>query len=390
MSFADGSVPERLAAAPVSLLRRTQGDMELRAEIELVRYRGACPRRDAADGDLLVGVYRRSTGEVQLFRGPQFVMQPELKRPRLGLDAPAAAADGGIQKQGLVSELGSEKARKKQRTTMAKQVRAEAVFNGSGLSNDVSNALESATAPQALTPQQERPGHPPFVLSATTVREAYPVEGIMPPALLAKLADTQGLVAAGKAPQPAPPVGQVPKWPQFALQQLEALPAGVQEKLQRLKMLLYASYMVRFHGISGAVDASRATKLDIPMDVWHHLVAEFTEQGAAREAEKSLGADGQPASALGPSTAATSRRVTDPMKQKLVLHVLALALLVTNGKLEHESLAKNLKLTAERCTFFLRQLGCAAIKSPAGEKLAVLQLPLNLPQVTRRRARGRQ
>jgi len=200
MSFPDGGLPEQLAAAPVSLLRRAQGGMELRAETELMRYRGACPRRSVADGDLVLGVHRRSTGEVQLFGGPLFAMQPEVKRPRYTLDAPAAAADGGILKQGLISELGSEKARKKQRTMLAKQVRAEAVFNGSGLSNDVSTALSAAPALQGLTPQQERPGHPPFVLGAKTAREAYPVDGIAPPALWAQL-DTKLLVAAGKAPQ---------------------------------------------------------------------------------------------------------------------------------------------------------------------------------------------
>ena len=75
------------------------------------------------------------------------------------------------------------------------------------------------------------------------------------------------------------------------------------------------------------------------------------------------------------------------MAQKLAMHGLALALLASEGRLPFGGLGKAFGLTDEKCTLYLKQLGCSLEKvagGQKGEKLVVLNLPLSLPESKRR------
>ena len=84
----------------------------------------------------------------------------------------------------------------------------------------------------------------------------------------------------------------------------------------------------------------------LPPTFHWRLLAEFTEPMAQREGAVPLKA-GQ----------ATKRRLTQPMREKLSMHCLCLALVhVCDGRLRCDALASSLSLTAEKCAFCLKQL----------------------------------
>ena len=412
MSFQGGQPPNACtdastASAPslqLQLLRKCGGaaaadQLQLHAETDQMRYTGTNHGRGSLAGSgaaqrYVLGVYRKSRGTVELYRGTEtFMMHGEVKAPLvdLGVETPAAetpaadtpASEGGVAKQGLVSELGADRARKRQRSALAKRVEAGAVFNDATLAADVSDALIGASVPEGLTAEQERPCHPPFKLGAPSVAEAYPIDGIVPPHILRAL-DSKILNTAASAPPPLP--GQPTLWPPFVVKQHAALPAG--EHGARQKMLLYLAYMLRFRSITGpfqyidADDADEktpplASKLSIPPLAWHQLVSDFAADtaGPARASPKA-------------QRGAGTRRITQPMAQKLAMHGLALALLASEGRLPFGGLGKAFGLTDEKCTLYLKQLGCSLEKvvggQKKGEKLVVLNLPLSLPESKRR------
>ena len=86
------------------------------------------------------------------------------------------------------------------------------------------------------------------------------------------------------------------------------------------------------------------------------------------------------------------RWLTATCREKLVLHVLALALTLCEGELACEALATALELTAEKCSFYLRQLGCTVSRRRAnapgagdapGGRVALLRVPLEFPKLSR-------
>ena len=116
----------------------------------------------------------------------------------------------------------------------------------------------------------------------------------------------------------------------------------------------------------------------IPAAVWGQLHATFTEKTSR----------GAPAAAAGDGEG--KRAITSPMATKLYYHILALALLVTGGKITADQFAgppPALGLSLKKVGFHLRQLGCAMAKSKAdadkGATIATLKLPLAFPKESR-------
>ena len=182
----------------LELRRNTTGNKrhqyELRAETSTMSYSAnnygpqLFPRNEGPK--LLIGVHDKRTGVVRLVAAQQlYQMKTLVKQPRLPLDPPApdpvklvGAEAGRAMQEGrraLVSELGSAKAHKKQKSQLAKQISPDAVFSSANLTSDLVGLVQ-VEAPKPLTPQQARPLHPRFNLSATTPTEVYPREGLIP------------------------------------------------------------------------------------------------------------------------------------------------------------------------------------------------------------------
>jgi len=363
---------------------RKRHQYELRAETDKMSYAGnnfgpqLLPRNKGPR--YLVGVHKKGSGTVRLVSAQQlYQMQPAVKQPRLPLEPPEARVEvhGAVAKRSLVSELGSAKAQKKQKSELAKQISPAAVFNSANLTADLAG-LAQIEAPKPLTPQQQRPLHPLFNLAAATPLEAYPREGLVPPRVWEAI-DAEPLLRSLKNNEPLAAKGGDGNllWPEFVLQMLQSLPPAKPAKRAAAKQLLYLTYLVRFFGVrrplrphDDADSHPEADRMQIQIAPWAQLMADFTEPGRPGKG--------------GGAGAVHKRELTQALRQKLIMHILALALRAADCTLPVNGVAKCLELTPERVCFFLRQLGCSIKVTPGGgeqkERKAILTVPLTFPR----------
>ena len=401
----------------LELLRRSsekrKAQLELRAETERMQYAGQNHGRESATvrsgGSLLIGVHNKQTGVTKLLPpSALFVMHQSVKEPRISLDAPTAPEESaayGAQKRQLVSTLGAAKARKKMDQQAQQAVSADAVFNAASLRSDLSKAAdasqtEAGSANRSRDEAAMHPLHPPFDLSATTVADAYPRSGLIPDHVWGGLdyaavkdlnkSQTKRDEAANTAPT---------LWPPFILAAAAApLPTDKSKRHAHLRLLSYITYALRFLSVGaikprkkdvGRPDYSHdAAKLLIPLPAWEVLVEQYSEpeqrdavaQRAAAEAAAEAGGTGDVAAPKAPK-----RLVSRTCREKLCLHILAMALLLGDGRLPCDALAASLSLTEEKCAFYLKQLGCAIAAKRAGtsSRVAALTLPLVFPKPSR-------
>ena len=79
------------------------------------------------------------------------------------------------------------------------------------------------------------------------------------------------------------------------------------------------------------------------------------------------------------------RELTPALRQKLIMHILALALMIGDGTLAASAIASSLELTQERTSFYLKQLGCNIKASGSGDakqRTAILNVPLTFPRAS--------
>ena len=357
---------------------------------------------------LLVAEYDRSTGTVRLLPARAYSMTASIRTPTAALERPAVrvadgdpeAGDGYLAKRALVNELGAEKAKKRLRAAEAKRVRADAVHDQAGLAGDVT-ALDAAAAlaPPKPSEQERKALHPRFNLGATTVADAFPRAGIVPDFIWDRL-DVKELptAAALGASNVLEVAAAAEGWPPFVLEQLRAnLPGATDaaERKRRQRGLLFLSHMAAFLALrrddrDAIVPAEAPAESDnargavahckwIPAAVWGQLYATFTEKTSRGAPPAAASGDGE-----------GKRAITSPMATKLYYHILALALLVTGGKITADQFAgppPALGLSLKKVQFHLRQLGCAMAKSKAdadkGATIATLKLPLAFPKESR-------
>ena len=362
-------------------------------------------------GTLLVGVHQAGSDVTRLLPpSALFQMHPTVKEPCLSLEPTAAteqqstpsrsdAAEEYARKRALVASLGSAKAVKKQMHANAAAVSADALYNANALTADLAGAAE-AGVPEARTARELHPLHPPFDLEATTVAGTYPREGIIPPHVWTNLEYSLLRGAAGKEEERLRLGAQRALWHPFTLHALvRYLPTQKSLRHAHMRGVLYLAYMLRFYTLRHPIKPPKPTQrrggeerhpdalsLQIPQAPWEQLLADFTEAYAAPAG------GGSGANVGGAAGRPPKRWLTATCREKLVLHVLALALTLCEGELACEALATALELTAEKCSFYLRQLGCTVSRRRAnapgagdapGGRVASLRVPLEFPKLSR-------
>ena len=391
---------------------------ELHAESDMMRYTGVDYGSEAsaarASGALLVGVHEKSTGKVSIVPASSlYLMKPSVKQPRVSLVPGAASSSGSAPaataaatKRDLVESLGAAKALKKQRQLQQAAVKVDAIFNASSLGSDIKTAADAADNAGAGPDRSARdlhPLHPPFNAEATTLAAAYPRSGLVPEALW-KVLDYSPLKALAKSAEQRDKFASEPGdlWPAFVLAELGApLPADKSARHERMKLLAFLTHLLRFATLRavikpkrrnvglGAADSAEghnddhpdARRLRLPSTSWERLLAEYTEPAWSKDGAPPQAAAGDDEDADEVAKPA-ARKITPSMRDKIALHVFTLGLHLGGGQLACAALASSLGLTEERCVFFLRQLGCH-VKRMGGAKVAVLQLPLEFPKLSR-------
>lgn len=379
---------------------RKKHQCEATLENDTVSYTGVNYGREGAGakaaGSLLIGVHRKGSDTVRLLPAAQlFVMRPSVKAPKVSLEPPATAGSNPVgaeyasRKRQLVTELGAAKARKKQKAVETGAVSASAVLDSGALENDISGAASAvAAAPAIEFSQREMHAlHPAFELGATSIAAAYPPSGFAPEHVWEAL-DHKSMRQASKSVEERERLAAEPTlFPPFILATLAGkLPSDKVARTLLLRATLYLTHMLRFSTLQSAIAPTRARAsaggsddghpdakmLRLPAESWQQLLADFTEPIPPRE--------GAPPPAPG---APAKRRITPPLREKLCMYALALALVhVCDGQLRCDALAATLGLTEEKCAFYLKQLGCV-VEKVAGAKTGVLRLPLTFPKASR-------
>ena len=305
-------------------------------------------------------------------------------------DSAEREGTAGEQKRGdLTEEFGASKAIKKRKKDMQSRVKSADVLltPGSRLDKVLGAEIDTVKPEQSNESMlAERPLHPPFVIGATNLLEAYPLDGLIPPTV-AHAIDVSILEKATRVKGQLIVMAEDEKatWPSWVLNRLRNHAPEPKDKAhEELVCLAYFTYLTRFLNISEPIKPEKtnnyligqskashalATSLRIPYDVWTHLCERFSVDEAP--------------SSERPDKKRPSRRITPLMKQKGMLHALALGIRVSGGLLPHDALAYPLQLDPKKCHFYLRQLGCEITKRD-GRKCAVLKLPLQLPSVQTR------
>mmetsp|Transcript_51530 Transcript_51530/g.118374 ORF Transcript_51530/g.118374 Transcript_51530/m.118374 type:complete len:420 (-) Transcript_51530:50-1309(-) len=363
----------------LNLTEVTEGGTHLRlaAETQAVRYTGESldPNvKSSAGSTLLIGVYNKATGTVQLCRPSRlFVMHPSVKEPAVSLAA--GALSRSTEKRSLAAELGSEKSRKKLKAAAATRIHADLIFNQGGLEEDITTAME-ASAPSGASLEESpeaRPLLPPHNMEALSTRTAYPRVGLV----ASKIWSTLAVKWLAETSRNAASLQAMDKeknmWPPFIMHHLRMAAADEQE----LGVLLYLTYLLRFSVASRPVfspeEGEKGARPRHPLQrvtppaVWNHIVREFSEPLPPHA-----------------GSSVVHRRINDSMKHKIALHAHALALWICDGKMLSSELAASLQLPEDRCAFYLRQLGCVVIPKAKDGINTELKLPLQFPRIEKR------
>lgn len=351
------------------------GALRLIADTQAIRYTGSSldPSLVSSGATLLVGVYHRETGTVQLSRPSRlFVMHPRLKEPVVSLEA--GGVSGTTERRSLAAELGSEKSRKKLKAIAATRIHADKIYNQGSLEQDIDTAMSAAPAAASIEDSAEaRPLLPKHDKEALSTRTAYPRGGLVPD----KIWDILEVKKISDSAQSATLLQEMDKdkkmWPPFVMRRLRIPRVDKQE----LGMLLYLTYLLRFSaanrpmfspedGESGPRPRNPLQR-DTPPAVWNQLVRDFSDPLPPRA-----------------GSTVVHRRINDGSKHKIALHTHAMAIWLTEGNMLSSELAPSLQLTEERCTFYLRQLGCTVVQKARKDGTDTdLPLPLKFPRLER-------
>jgi len=342
----------------------------LSAETNLVQYDGKA-RKGLPVGELVVGIHSKSSGTVRLCQPSQlFVMKQTLRMPITSLETDADVSENITGKRDLAQELGSEKSRKKMKASAATYVDVNRIKNRSQLSQDIDAAFESAAPESELQSDADsRPLLPPFNAEATTARDTYPRDGIIPEKVWNAI-DVDELAAAILNPVKMKALREHPRiWPPFLLD----LSRTVDVKSEDLKLVYYLVCMVRYIRANNAIykDNSMHSRhkcdeqIETPFMIWNHLVGEYSTAKAQSRA----------------------RRITREDQHKVMIHFTALLLHTCRGSVFSSDLASVLNIDGDRSQMYLRQLGCVLAPTKLGQsgRQAVLQLPLKLPSLGERK-----
>ena len=152
-----------------------------------------------------------------------------------------------------------------------------------------------------------------------------------------------------------------------------------------------------------SLEATRNSDPDVAVDglLLKHLVSmylkpnKFFRRSALRDESKALGMPAEVLQGLldkfgakqeGDSEAATVWRVTKSLMDKLALHLLILALKLSQYKLSTVSLSKDLQMPPASIANLLRQVGCKVVAEKTnGGHIATLEAPLVFPGRRRKR-----
>ncbi|XP_071087826.1 DNA-directed RNA polymerase I subunit RPA49-like [Haliotis cracherodii] len=326
-----------------------------------------------------LGCLDTRTGKLTIHDAEMFHMKPtfeDSKKEELVFDTPLSFVQ---QNDRLNAAFGSTK---KKRAVKAKQKFNE--LTGEAFNTSMDNAIGHAVtqsdvldSPVAI-PSSSETILPPYDRNADCPENVYTADAVITPQLLTALKSPAEKFFTRTQAQLAEWT-DTKEYPWYILEQLKVMPSDDGRRWQKAKCLVYLQYLLTLYKYKPAnFKKHNCLPAEWPEVVKKQLLSQFTTMSVGNKAQKA------------------TRYFPARLKDKLLLYILAVSLIIEHARLDPSLLVQDLAVADRRVSQFYRALGCAVAsqkKKEQGEPLVVLKLPLKLPTeskpVTRRGGRKR-
>jgi DNA-directed RNA polymerase I subunit RPA49 len=329
-----------------------------------------------------IGAVDREKGTMTVHRAELMHLRPYIPgKTDLGLgteEAPVKRERSEVQDE-MVALFGSEKQKRAFAAYKRNKVGSEALQTA--LATAVTHAEASFEAVEEAPLAQGSGLAPPFNPQAEVPRDVYKINDII------SLEDLRAVKETGKVLTSASKEELV-QWrdkatyPGYVLSRIPSIPSSEPERGLKAAILLYCGWLIRMYMKNQRDFEKKGLQLSgelPPADVKANLLEKFSE--AVTDASSKQG-KGQ------------RRKISRKMKDKILLHLLVLTLILDDFSVDCSVLQQDLKLTTKKLMENYKSLGCRVSKLGVKRKSgvhddtivdihscsAVLRIPLEFPR----------
>ncbi|XP_046563901.1 DNA-directed RNA polymerase I subunit RPA49-like [Haliotis rubra] len=257
---------------------------------------------------------------------------------------------------------------KKKRAVKARQKFKE--LTDETINTSVDNAIGHAVTQSdvvdspAINPLSSESILPPFDRDADCPEHVYTAEAVITPQILTALKSPAEKFFTRTQAQLAEWT-DTSEYPWYILEQLKIMPSDERRRWQKAKCLVYLHYLLTLYKYKPIQLKKRyCLPTGWPPAVREQLLSQFTTMSVGNKVQK------------------PTRFFPSRLKDKLLLHILAVSLIIEDAKADPSLLVQDLAVAERRVSQFYRALGCSVAsqkRRTEGDNLVVLKLPLKLP-----------
>jgi DNA-directed RNA polymerase I subunit RPA49 len=329
-----------------------------------------------------IGALDRQTGRMTVQRAELMHLRPYIPGKTdvdLSEESPVKLEKSQVRDE-MVALFGSE--RQKRAFAAYKRNKVDSGALETALASAVTEAGTSQEATGEAAASMQGSGlAPPFNPQAQTPQDVYNVSDIISLVDLAAVQVT-GQVFTAATKEDIDQWRQQAKYPEYILSHVANLPSSEPERSLKASLLLYCNWLIQMYTQTHRGFEKKGLQLSgevPPPDVEKNLLEKFSEllPDAARKPGK-----------------VPQRRVTSRMKDKILLHLLVLTLILDDFSVECSTLQQDLKVTTKKLMDNYKSLGCRVSKLGVKRKSgvaespvdstscsAVLRIPLEFPRI---------
>ncbi|XP_067663131.1 DNA-directed RNA polymerase I subunit RPA49-like [Haliotis asinina] len=223
----------------------------------------------------------------------------------------------------------------------------------------------------ATSPSSSESILPPFDRNADHPEQVYTAEAVITPQILTVLKNPAEKFFTRTQAQLAEWT-DTSEYPWYILEQLKIMPSDEKRRWQKAKCLVYLYYLLTLYKYKPInLKKPHCLPKEWPPLVKHHLLSQFTIMSVGNKVQK------------------PTRYFPSRLKDKLLLYILAMSLIIEDAQVDPSLLVQDLAVPYRRMSHFYRALGCSVPSQKRTEEgnLVVLKLPLKLPIETTPRTR---
>lgn len=339
------NIPERKDEHSFELLRKRRGSSIRSIDSPIPMVGRWKPQLDS--GRYLLGFIDEEKGRLNVvpvletFQVSRFLEQ-DRKGDLVGLDT---RAEGMEHREMIVQEIGTKKGKKILQQIKNKVIQEDHIFSANEVKDLILNKAEEIQNQQDKTDetffvrelQRKKELLPEFNLSAKSASKIYSIDGLMPPAEIAKM--NPGLINDARF---------ITNYCKVLKEQINWKDLSPEQTKQKEQLLVYLNCMMIFYKIRKITSPVQevASSHKIPLEVAKGIVDRFYEA-----VKKNADSD---------EVAFTRSK---KQENRLICHLIILALTICNYKIDASPLMAALRIEEERINLLAREIGCTINKT---------------------------